>query len=51
MGATVSVLIPEIVPRKRRHEILDNQRGRVLAAALRDSTDVAVTTLPFRLDD
>jgi hypothetical protein len=34
MGATVGVLIPEIVPRKRRHEILDNQRGRVPAAAL-----------------
>ena len=28
--ATITVLIPEIVPRKRRHEILHNQRGRLL---------------------
>jgi hypothetical protein len=33
--ATVTVLIPEVMPRKRRHEILHNQRGRVLAAVLR----------------
>ena len=48
---TISVLIPEIVPRKRRHEILHNQRGRLLADALRARTDVAVTKLPFRLHD
>ena len=48
---TISVLIPEIVPRKRRHEMLHNQRGWALAEALRTKTDVAVTTLPFRLDD
>ena len=41
----------EIVPRKRRHEILHNQRGWALAEALRAKTDVAVTTLPFHLDD
>jgi hypothetical protein len=49
--ATITVLIPEIAPRKRRHEILHNQRGRLLADALRAKTDVAVTTLPFRLRD
>ena len=49
--AMISVLIPEIVPRKHRHEILHNQRGWALAAALRAKTDVAVTTLPFHLDD
>jgi amino acid transporter len=47
----VTVLIPEIVPRKRRHEILHNQRGRLLASALRARTDVIVATLPFKLHD
>ncbi len=45
------MLIPEIVPRKRRHEILHNQRGRLLAAVLRARTDVIVATLPFKLHD
>ncbi len=49
--AVVTVLIPEIVPRKRRHEILHNQRGRLLAAVLRARTDVIVATLPFKLHD
>jgi amino acid transporter len=49
--AWVTVLIPEIVPRKRRHEILHNQRGRLLAAVLRARTDVIVATLPFKLHD
>ncbi|HEX4011106.1 MAG TPA: APC family permease [Solirubrobacteraceae bacterium] len=49
--AVVTVLIPEIVPRKRRHEILHNQRGRLLSAVLRARTDVIVATLPFKLHD
>jgi amino acid transporter len=50
--ALVTVLIPEIIPRKRRHEILHNQRGRLLAAVLKARTDgVVVATLPFRLHD
>jgi amino acid transporter len=49
--AVVMVLIPEIVPRKRRHEILHNQRGRLLAAVLRARTDVIVATMPFKLHD
>jgi hypothetical protein len=48
---TVTVLIPEIEPRKPWHEILHNQRGQLLAAALRSRTDVIVATLPFRLHD
>jgi hypothetical protein len=48
---TVTVLIPEIMPRKRRHEILHNQRGRLLEAALKSRTDVVVATLPFHLHD
>lgn len=49
--AVVTVLIPEIVPRKRHHEILHNQRGRLLAAVLRARTDVIVATMPFKLHD
>jgi amino acid transporter len=49
--AIVMVLIPEIVPRKRRHEILHNQRGRLLSAALKSRTDVIGARLPFRLHD
>jgi hypothetical protein len=49
--ATVTVLIIEIEPRKRRHEILHNQRGALLATALRFRTDVIVATVPFRLHD
>jgi amino acid transporter len=49
--AVIVVLIPEVVPRKRRHEIFHNQRGRLLADALRAETNVAVTTLPFHLHD
>jgi amino acid transporter len=49
--AVVMVLIPEILPRKRRHEILHNQRGRLLAAVLKARTDVIVATLPFKLHE
>jgi hypothetical protein len=49
--AVVTVLISEIQPRKRYHEILHNQRGRLLAEVLRARTDVIVATLPFRLHD
>ena len=48
---TIAVLIPEIEPRKRRHEILHNQRGAILAAVLRSRTDVIVATMPFRLHE
>jgi hypothetical protein len=49
--ATITVLIPEIIPRKRRHEILHNQRARLLAAVLKARTDVVVAILPFHLHD
>jgi amino acid transporter len=48
---TITVLIPEIIPRKRRHEILHNQRGRLLEAVLKARTDVVVATVPFHLHD
>jgi amino acid transporter len=49
--ATITVLIPEIIPSKRRHEILHNQRGRLLEAVLKSHTDVVVATLPFHIHD
>jgi len=49
--ATITVLIPEIIPRKRRHEILHNQRGRLLEAVLKSRTDVITATLPFHIQD
>jgi hypothetical protein len=49
--ATIMVLIPEIIPSKRRHEILHNQRGRLLEAALKTRTDVVIAVLPFHIHD
>ena len=50
-NVAIVVLIPEIIPGKRRHEILHNQRGRLLEAVLKARTDVIVAILPFRLHD
>jgi len=51
-GKTVTVLIPEIIPSKRRHEILHNQRARLLESALKARTrDVVIASLPFHIDD
>jgi hypothetical protein len=48
----VTVLIPEIIPTKRRHEILHNQRGRLLETVLKSRTkNVVIATLPFHIDD
>ncbi|MBV9804979.1 MAG: APC family permease [Solirubrobacterales bacterium] len=49
--AAIVVLIPELVPRKRRHEIFHNQRARLLAAVLKARTDVIIAILPFHLHD
>jgi amino acid transporter len=50
--ATITVLIPQIIPSKRRHEILHNQRGRLLETVLKArTTDVVIATLPFHLHD
>jgi amino acid transporter len=48
---TITVLVPEIIPNKRRHVILHNQRGRLLETVLKARTDVIVATLPFHLHD
>jgi amino acid transporter len=50
-ATTIVVLIPELVPRRRRDEVLHNQRGRLLAEVLRAKTDVTIATLPFHLHD
>jgi amino acid transporter len=49
--AAITVLIPDIRPAKRRHEILHNQRGRLLETVLKSRTDVVIATLPFHLHD
>jgi hypothetical protein len=49
--ATITVLIPEIIPAKRRHEILHNQRGRILESVLKTRADVVIATLPFHIHD
>ena len=48
-GRQVAVLIPEVEPLHRRYEILQNQRGLLLATVLRARTDVVVCLLPYRL--
>jgi amino acid transporter len=49
---TITVLIPQIIPNKRRHEVLHNQRGRLLEAVLKArTTGVVVATLPFHIHD
>lgn len=45
----VPVLVPQVEPRRRRYQLLQNQRGRLLATTLRRQTDVVVATLPFRI--
>jgi amino acid transporter len=47
----VTVLIPVIIPAKRRHEILHNQRGRILESVLKSRTDVVIATLPFHIEE
>jgi hypothetical protein len=49
--ALITVLIPQIIPTKRRHEILHNQRGRLLESVLKARTDVVIATLPFHIHD
>jgi hypothetical protein len=49
--ATVTVLIPEILPSKRRHEILHNQRGRLLETVLKARTDAVIAIIPFHIHD
>ncbi len=47
----VLVLIPEVEPRKWRHELLQNQRDVLLANVLRRHCNAKVARIPFRLTD
>jgi hypothetical protein len=48
-GMQVTVLLSEVEPTSRRYQLLHNQRGLILAAALRSRTDAIVAILAFRL--
>lgn len=48
-GHPTTVLLVEVEPLHRVQEVFHNQRGLVLAAALRARTDAVVATVPFRL--
>jgi amino acid transporter len=49
-GRHVTVLLGQVEPNRRRYRILHNQRGIILAAALRLRTDAVVASLVVRLD-
>ena len=49
-GRHVTVLLGQVEPRRRRYRILHNQRGLLLAAALRIRTDAIVATLVMRMN-
>ncbi len=47
----VVILIPELIARRLRHRILQNQTGLILSYALRKRTDVVVARMGFHLKD
>jgi len=49
-GPDVTALLAQVEPRRWRHRLLYNQRGPILAAALRARTDAIIATLAVRLD-
>ncbi|MEU2432074.1 APC family permease [Streptomyces sp. NPDC007861] len=49
-GVQVTVLIPEVEPAHLWQRILQNQRGAVVAHAVRRDTDAVICRLRFRLD-
>ncbi|HEY1441575.1 MAG TPA: APC family permease [Mycobacterium sp.] len=49
-GRDVTVLLAQVEPRRWRHRLLYNQRGPILAAALRARTNAIVATLAIRID-
>jgi hypothetical protein len=48
-GRFVTVLLAYVEPRRRRYRLLHNQRGPLLAAALRARTEAIVATLAVHL--
>jgi hypothetical protein len=49
--SSVLVLIPEVEPKTWRHQLLQNQRGVILANALRRHCEVTVARIAFRLKE
>jgi amino acid transporter len=49
-GRDVTVLLAQVEPRRWRHRLLYNQRGPILATALRARTNAIVATLAIRID-
>ncbi len=49
--SSVLVLIPEVEPKKWRHQLLQNQRGIILANVLRRHCEVTVARIAFRLKE
>ena len=49
--ALITVLIPEVIPEKRCHEVPYYQRGRILETVLKARANVMVARIPFRLQD
>lgn len=47
----ITVLIPEVEPARLWQRVLQNQRGAVVAHAVRRDTDAVICRLRFRLDD
>ncbi|MQS35178.1 APC family permease [Streptomyces katsurahamanus] len=50
-GTRVTVLIPEVEPERLWQRLLQNQRGAVLAHAVRRDTEAVICRLRFRLAD
>ena len=49
-GRHVTVLLAQVEPKQRRYRILHNQRGLILAAALRVRTEAVIATLLVRVE-
>ncbi len=49
-GTRITVLIPEAKPARLRQRLLQNQRGGIVAHAVRRETDAVVCRLRFRLE-
>ncbi|MCP3819302.1 APC family permease [Streptomyces sp. A3M-1-3] len=50
-GTRITVLIPEVEPARLWQRVLQNQRGAVVAHAVRRDTDAVICRLRFRLSD
>lgn len=50
-GVRITVLIPEVEPAHMWQRLLQNQRGAVVAHAVRHETDTVICRLRFRLPD